>query len=65
MKPGIKTTELWVTIITVLTSFIGLLQGVIPEDSIWAIIVGTFATALGYISSRTVVKKKEAEKPKE
>lgn len=56
MSPGIKTTELWVTIITILGSVLGVVQGMVPATSVWAVVLGAFAAAVAYVASRTSVK---------
>ena len=56
MKPGIKTTELWITIMTVLGTVLGVTEGAIPPDSVWAIILGAAGVVVTYILSRMMVK---------
>jgi len=55
-KPGIKTSELWFAIVTVLSSVFVTVQGYVPQESIWAVIVGAAATVVAYILSRMYVK---------
>lgn len=59
MKPGIQTTEMWMTVVTLLGSVIGVAQGAIPETSVWAVVLGGAATLVTYIISRMYVKSKE------
>jgi len=53
-KPGVQTTEFWLTIVTALTALVGSLKGVIPEQT--AAIIGAVLTSI-YTVARTVAKK--------
>jgi len=71
-KPGLKTSELWLTIIVIaIASIVAGLVTAFPNETavkIASIVVGGIVTALtaaGYIISRTMVKDTvEKEKPK-
>lgn len=52
-KPGWKTTEFWLTILTNLGSVVGALSGVIPADLAVKIIAGINGT---YAVARSVLK---------
>lgn len=56
-KPGYRTTEFWLNILTNIVTIVGTLKGVIPEQTA-AIIIATANGVYGVI--RTIVKKAEA-----
>ena len=56
MHSGLKTSELWVTVITIVGSVLSILADVVPQGSIWAIILGALVSACTYIAGRSFVK---------
>jgi len=59
MKPGIQTTEWWVTLLSVLGTVLALVMDKIPADSVWAVVLGSVAAVITYILGRSWVKSKE------
>ena len=53
VKPGVFTTEFWLTLLTVVASVGGQLAAVVPQP--WGLVVGALATA-AYTISRGLVK---------
>lgn len=63
MKPGYKTTEMWLTLLAILAASLlgsGLL---VPQSSLAKVVslVATVLAALGYTASRTAVKRAAIE----
>ena len=59
MRPGYKTTEFWLTILSNLSTIIGALTGVIPPEKA-AIIIAAINAIYGFL--RTVTKSIEGNK---
>lgn len=59
VKKGWQTSEFWLSLVAGIMTFL-FASGVIPVDSIWDKVMGiaaTILTSLGYVVSRTLVKK--------
>lgn len=61
-KPGIKTTEFWVTLAPVILGLIEAMKGDTQNNSL-IIICATVLGAL-YMISRTIIKRKEKSPPR-
>lgn len=55
-KPGWQTSEIVVTVATILTLVVPIILEKIPEGSMWAVVLGMVATAAAYIGGRSMVK---------
>lgn len=53
VKPGVKTSEFWLTVAVDVAAFAGAIANVLPDR--WAAIAGTISTSL-YAVSRGVAK---------
>jgi len=59
MKPGIKTTEFWLTLVATALSFV-VSQGIVTEDQVATVLgyAGIILAPLGYTLGRSAVKVK-------
>lgn len=60
-KPGIKSTELYVTIAALLVTVIPVLMDKVPQDGIWPMILGAILAVATYVAGRSHVKATEAK----
>lgn len=58
MKPGIKTTEFWMTLLAVVGPVLAMVMDKIPQDNIWSIVLGSIGAVVAYITGRAVIKSK-------
>ena len=61
MTPGIKTSEFWLTLVTVIVSE-AVASGLVPTEGVWpkvtGLVIGVLA-AFGYTHNRSKLKKTE------